>query len=140
MTNSTRLALPWIVVEKWLIVLIALHSVAVGFFLLFLTRWGTVFGGWPDVRPLFFARQAGIFHFVVAAAYLVEWFRYRGMVILVSAKATAVAFLVAMWLVDGGPWPLLLSALGDGAMAALVLAVHRKTGEAPPMPPRRGGA
>ena len=115
--------------EKWLIVLIALHSVAIGFFLLFLTRWGTAFGGWPDVRPLFFARQAGIFHFVAATAYLTEWFRYRGFVILILAKGTAVAFLVAMYLVDGGPWPLLLSALGDGSMALLVLAVHRRTGD-----------
>jgi hypothetical protein len=117
---------PWRALENWLVVLIVLHSAAVGFFLLFFTGWGTRFGGWPDVHPLFFARQAGIFHFVVGAAYLIEWFRYRGVAVLVTAKCLAVVFLLGMFAVDGGPWPLPLSALGDGAMALVVVAVDRK--------------
>ncbi len=123
---STRPPFPWRAAENWLVVLIALHSFAVGFFLLFVTRWGTRFGGWPDVRPLFFARQAGIFHFVVAATYLIEWFRYRGVVVLVMAKSLAVVFLLGMFAVDGGPWPLPLSALGDGVMAAIAIAVDKR--------------
>lgn len=112
--------------ERVLVVLIALHSLCVGASLLFLTRWGVAFGGWPRLEPAFFARQAGIFHFVVAAAYLIEVFRYRGVVILLTAKATAVVFLLAMWAVDGGPWAIPLSALGDAAMGALVFGVHRR--------------
>ena len=38
--------------EAALIWLIALHSFAVGFFLLFLTDWGAAFGGWHEVRTL----------------------------------------------------------------------------------------
>ena len=43
--------------------------------------------------PLFFPRQAGAFHFVVAAVYLVEYFRYRGVLLLVMTKSIAVVFL-----------------------------------------------
>jgi hypothetical protein len=123
---SSRPPVPWRAVETWLVVLIACHSVAVGFFLLFATRWGTRFGGWHDVQPLFFARQAGVFHFVVAASYLAEWFTYRGTAVLVIAKCTAVVFLLSMFYLDGGPWPLPLSALGDGAMAVAIVEVDKR--------------
>jgi hypothetical protein len=124
--KGARPPFPWRAAENWLVVLVALHSVAVGFVLLFFTRWGIRFGGWPDAQPLFFARQAGVFHLVVAAAYLVEWFRYRGVAILLTAKCLAVVFLLAMVALDGGPWPLPLSALGDGLMAVVVLSVDRR--------------
>ena len=58
--------------ERVLVVLIAVHSVGVGLALLFLTEWGAWLGGFGEVRPLFFARQAGIFHFVLATGYLLE--------------------------------------------------------------------
>jgi len=122
---SSRPPVPWRAVESWLVVLIAFHSVAVGLFLLFATRWGTRFGGWGEVQPLFFARQAGVFHFVVAAVYMAEWFTYRGTAALVIAKCTAVVFLISMFYLDGGPWPLPLSALGDGAMAVVVVKVDK---------------
>jgi hypothetical protein len=111
--------------EGWLVVLIALHSLSVAFFLLFLTEWGVRFGGWGEASPLFFARQAGVFHVVVAVGYLIEWFRHRGVVLLVTTKAIAVLFLGAMYLIDGGPWAVPLSAAGDAAMALAVLVVHR---------------
>jgi hypothetical protein len=95
--------------ERWLVVLIALHSYAVGFFLLFLTEWGVAFGGWEDVTTLFFPRQAGIFHVVIATGYLIEYFRYRGAV----GDAT---------------WAVPLSAIGDGLMGIVVVWIHRKAG------------
>lgn len=123
--NDGLRAGPWARLEGWLVVLIALHSFVVACFLLFLTEWGARFGGWGEVSPLFFARQAGVFHVVVAIGYLIEWFRYRGVVLLLTTKCIAVLFLGAMWLVDGGPWAVPLSAAGDAAMALVVLAVHR---------------
>jgi len=116
----------WGLVEKWLVVLIAIHSYAVGVFLLFATEWGTTFGGWSDVQPLFFARQAGVFHFLIATAYLIEYFRYRGVILLVTAKLTAVVFLLAMMLVESAPWAVGLSAAGDGLMGLAVLFVHSR--------------
>ena len=59
----------------------------------FATEWGARFGGFPSPLPLFFPRQAGAFHFVVAAIYLVEYFRYRGVCLLVMTKSIAVVFL-----------------------------------------------
>ena len=114
-------------VEKWLVILIAIHSVAIGIVLLFLTRWGAALGGWPEVVPLFFARQGGIFHLVVAAGYLIEYFRYGGVTFLLVAKILAVAFLAGIMVAEpGSSWTIPFSALGDGLMALVVYLVHRK--------------
>lgn len=116
--------------ERALVVLIALHSVGVGVTLLFLTEWGLRLGGWIDVQPLFFARQAGVFHFVVATGYLIEYFRYRGVALLVTTKSFAVIFLVAMSLVENVPWLVPASAVSDGLMGLAVLFVHSKVAAA----------
>jgi hypothetical protein len=120
--------------ERVVVVLIALHSVGVGVALLFLTEWGLRFGGWGEVSPLFFPRQAGIFHFVVATGYLIEYFRYRGVALLLATKGFAVVFLVAMCLVENVPWLVPASAVGDGLMGLAVLIVHSRvasTGRGP---------
>ena len=113
-------------IERWLVVSIAAHSLAVGVALLFFTDWSVAFGGWGTATPRFFARQAGIFHVVVALGYLFEYQRYRGVGLLVMAKSIAVLFLVAMTLLgDGATWALPLSAVADGMMAVVVVVVHR---------------
>lgn len=112
--------------ERALVVLIALHSLAVGLFLSFATEWGARFGGFPSPVPLFFPRQAGAFHFVVAGVYLVEYFRYRGVLLLVMTKAIAVVFLgTTVVLGPDPPWIVPLSAAGDLAMGLAVVAVRR---------------
>lgn len=114
-------------IEKWLIVLIALHSFTIGIFLMFFTRWGAALGGWPEVVPLFFPRQGGIFHIVVASGYLLEYFRHGTVTFLLLAKILAVTFLVGMMVVDPeSPWLVALSALGDATMALVVYVVHRR--------------
>lgn len=118
--------LPWPKVLRWLIVLVALHSYAVGFFLLFLTEWGARFGGFGAVSPAFFARQAGIFHFVLATGYLLEHVRYGGVALALTAKATAVVFLVAMVLAGVDAWSVPLSAVGDGLMGVAIWFVDRR--------------
>ena len=105
--------------ERALVGLIALHSVVVGLFLSFATEWGARFGGFPSPVPLFFPRQAGAFHFVVAAIYLVEYFRYRGVFLLVMTKSIAVVFLLLTTILDAVPWVVPLSGCrrrphGDG--------------------------
>ena len=117
----------WPRAETWLIVLIAIHSFVVAFFLMFFTRWGAAFGGWGDVSPLFFARQAGVFHIVVGVGYLLDYFRYRSVTFLLVTKVLAVLFLVSMMMVaEPATWVIPLSALADGAMALVVYLVHRK--------------
>jgi len=90
--------------ERALVVLVALHSVAVGVSLLLATEWGARHGGFPAVTPLFFPRQAGAFHLVVATAYLVEYFHYRGVLLLVTTKAIAAVFLFLTSASDPVPW------------------------------------
>lgn len=125
--EASREGFSWHRAESCLIVLIAIHSYTVGFFLLFLTRWGAAFGGWGEVTPLFFARQAGIFHVAVATGYLYEYFRYRGIGLLLTAKILAVLFLGSMMMVaEPAPWAIPLSAVGDGVMGLVAYLVHRK--------------
>lgn len=121
--------------ERVLVVLIALHSLVVGVFLLFATEWGARFGGFGAVQPLFFPRQAGAFHFVVAAAYLIEYFRYRGVSILLTTKSIAVVFLMLTTLLDDAPWVVPLSALGDGLMGLAVLLLRRAIAREAPASP-----
>ncbi len=113
-------------IERLLIGLIALHSLAVGAFLLGFTDWSVAFGGWGRAQPRFFAQQAGAFHFVVALGYLYEHFRYGGIGLLVLAKSIAFVFLAATTLAaEELVWTVPLSALGDGLMAIAAVAVHR---------------
>lgn len=114
--------------ERALVVLIALHSVVVGLFLTLATDWGARFGGFPSPLPLFFPRQAGAFHFVVAGVYLVEYFRYRGVLLLVMTKAIAVVFLGLSAALADVPWLVPLSGLGDTLMGLSVLALRRARG------------
>jgi hypothetical protein len=115
----------WRRLETWLIVLVALHSTAVGIGALIATEWGVRFAGWEGAAPLFFPRQVGVFHVVVASAYLIEYFRYGGVIVVLTTKAIAVAFLVAMMAVDSTPWVVPFSAAGDGLMVLAILAIHR---------------
>jgi hypothetical protein len=114
--------------ERALVLLIALHSFVVGLFLTFATDWGARFGGFPSPVPLFFPRQAGAFHFVVAAIYLVEYFRYRGVGLLVMTKSIAVVFLFLTAGLDSVPWVVPLSGVGDGLMAVAVVLLRRARG------------
>jgi hypothetical protein len=115
-------------VEAALVSLIALHSLAVGLFLVLATEWGARFGGFGAVTPPFFARQAGAFHFVVAGVYVIEYFRYRGVLLLVVTKSIAVVFLGLTAALSPAPWVVPLSLLGDLAMAATVVLVRRRRG------------
>lgn len=114
--------------ERTLVVLIALHSVVVGLFLTFATDWGARLGGFPSPVPLFFARQGGAFHFVVAAVYLVEHVHYKGVLLLVLTKSIAVVFLLLATVLTGVPWLVPLSAVGDGLMAVAVVLLRRARG------------
>ena len=108
--------------------LIAMHSYAVGVGLIFLTEFGARLGGWDQVVPLFFARQAGVFHFLVATAYLLEYFRYGTVTMLLITKTTAFVFLGVMIFFEPGAWIVPISALGDGLMGLVVWLVHRRRG------------
>jgi hypothetical protein len=97
------------------VILVAAHSAAVGVALAAFPEWATAFGGFGPVRPLFFARQAGVFHLVLAAGYLLE-LRRGGVALLVTAKSVAAVFLTASWLSGAPGWSIPFSAAGDALM------------------------
>lgn len=125
-------ALRWPAIERLYVALVALHSLAIGVVLLFLTEWGLAFGGFHDVRPLFFPRQAGAFHLVVAAAYLYDYQVHGRVTVMVMTKCLAVLFLCGVSALTPVPWLVPLSALGDGLMAALAVHLHRRASGARP--------
>ena len=111
--------------ERLLIFLVSLHSAIIGVVFIFAPNWLMQFGGWEGIDPIFFGRQAGAFHLVLAGAYLIEYFRYRGVTILVSAKTFAMFFLLICTVVDSLPWAVPVSGVGDALMALVVLVVHK---------------
>lgn len=114
--------------ERLLIFLIALHSCIVGAMFLLAPNWTMSFAGWRSIEPVFFAYQAGIFHLVLAAAYLLEYHRYRGVSIVITAKVIAFFFLITATIIDPIPWAVWTSGILDGAMAVVVWWVHRQVG------------
>lgn len=112
--------------EEILVVLVAAYSYAVGAALLAVPSLATRLGGWPEVEPLFFPRQGGVLHLVVATGYLVEYRRHRGVTLLVTAKAAAALFLFAHAVLAPGAWLVPASGAGDALMGALVVLVHRR--------------
>ena len=112
--------------EKLLVSLIALHSIMVGAMFLLAPAWTMKFAGWQSISPVFFAYQAGIFHVVLAVAYLLVYQRYRGVSILVTAKVIAFVFLITATIIDPIPWAVWTSGIIDGLMALVVWWVHRR--------------
>jgi hypothetical protein len=110
--------------ENWLIVLVALHSMTIGAAFFLVPGLLIKFGGWARIDPLFFAHQAGAFHIALATAYLIEYFKYRGITVLVTAKSIALVFLLLEAIFGDVPWAVPMSGVADGAMALVVYWVH----------------
>ena len=111
--------------ERLVIILIVLHSIGIGIGLLWSPQWAFKMAGWEEVKPLFFSRQAGAFHIVVAFAYLIEYFRYRSILILLTAKGIAVVFLLGVAAFGESSWVVLLSGIADGLMGLVIFFIHR---------------
>jgi hypothetical protein len=112
---SARAGVPWRRLEGIALVLVALHSYAVGGMLVFAPAWTLDFAGWTEVGNLFFPRQSGAFHFVVATAYLWEWRRHGTVQLLLMTKSIAVLFLLILnpWRTA---WSIPFSGVFDGLM------------------------
>jgi hypothetical protein len=113
--------------HEWiLIALIALHSLIIGVVFILAPNWTMKFGGWEHIEPVFFGRQAGAFHIVLAAGYIVEFARYRGISLILIAKSFAFLFLLVYTILDPLPWAVPTSGVLDGLMALAVWWVHRR--------------
>ena len=105
--------------------LVAAHSVAIGAGLCAVPDFATGFAGFGPVRPVFFARQAGVFHLVLATGYLLDG-RRGSAAFLVAAKSIAFAFLTWSALAGVGSWAVAFSGAADGAMALIGLWLWRR--------------
>ncbi|HVP68740.1 MAG TPA: hypothetical protein VMT17_15915 [Anaeromyxobacteraceae bacterium] len=105
--------------------LVAAHSVAIGGGLAAAPDFATGLAGFGPVRPVFFARQAGVFHLVLAAGYVLDA-RRGSAAFLVTAKAIAVVFLAAAALAGVSAWAVPVSGAADGAMALVGLWLWRR--------------
>lgn len=126
MSQPAHASIPWPNLERWLVWLIAAHSVAIGVVLLAVPAWAVRFAGWEGAHPLFFPRQAGVFHLVVASGYLLEYHRSQRVTLLVVTKALACTFLLASAAFTDAAWSVLFSGVTDGAMGLAVLLVHQR--------------
>jgi hypothetical protein len=111
-------------VERYIIILVALHSFAIGILLLWSPPWGFQLSGWDTVEPLFFPRQSGAFHIALAAGYLIEHFRYRGILLLLTAKVIATVFLFGSVIMGEHGWVVLFSGIADILMGIVVYLIH----------------
>ena len=103
--------------KGWLVTLIALHSYGVFIVLVLAPSWGLELGGWEARFPLFFVRQAGVFHLILATGYLYEYFAHGTARLMVFAKTCATVFLLAETALDTVPWLVPFSGVTDGLMA-----------------------
>jgi hypothetical protein len=114
--------------HEWLLItLVALHSAIIGVVFILAPNFTMQFGGWERIDPVFFGRQAGAFHIVLAAGYLMEFSKYRGIRLILIAKSFAFVFLLAYTIIDPLPWAVPASGVIDGLMALVVWWVHRQT-------------
>ncbi len=116
--------------ERWLVVLVSAHSVVIGLMLLAAPAWSVRFAGWHGAEPLFFLRQAGVFHFVVALGYLLEYFRTRTVTLLVCTKTMAASFLILATVFGEVAWSVPFCGAADGLMGLAVLVAHRAASRA----------
>ena len=106
------------------VLLVALHSFAIGIMLMFTTSWVLAFAGWDEVSHLFFPRQSGAFHVILASGYMWEYRRHGTIGLMLLAKAVAVVFLLVMspW---KEAWSVPFSGVFDGLMLVGMALVHR---------------
>jgi hypothetical protein len=112
--------------------LVAIHSLLVGIGLMVLpAEWQRFFGFDASTEP-FFRVQAGVFHIVMAVAYLLAsrlGKHTHGLVVLtICAKLIATVFLLTYYVVVSRIWIVLISAAGDAVMALIIWRLYARTG------------
>ncbi|MEK9144222.1 MAG: hypothetical protein AAB339_01275 [Elusimicrobiota bacterium] len=111
--------------SRLLILLIGVHSCALGLGLLFLPRRMAGLLGMECGPAIFFPSQAGIFLLILGVVYLLALKEPAYVLVLLLSKAAAMVFLVTHAAFLSGPPILWLAALGDGGMLmALSIALR----------------
>ena len=126
MNNREKIA-HWI---KILLILYALHSLAVALGLMFFPSEYFILFGFENCQFSFFKVQAGVFHLVMAVAYYLGSQKLDEshflILFIISAKFIAFIFLILFYLLIEPVWTILVSGFGDGAMALLLYLFYSR--------------
>jgi len=116
--------------------LVALHSIAIGLALIAQPALLMKLSGFSSECERFFPAQGGVFHILMAVAYVlgatnIEKYHYL-IVFSIIVKALATLFLVVYCFGVEFKWIVLLSGLGDGVMGLIIFIalqnyLHLKT-------------
>ena len=124
--KNTEAVLKWTRIFLWLT---AIHSIIVGINLIvFPSELMQVFG-FQTITEHFFKSQGGVFHFVMAVAYIMAALDpLKNLNIILfsfSAKLIATIFLSVYFIFFAPVIMILLSGIGDGFMAAIMFIIYK---------------
>jgi len=107
------------------ILLVAVHSLALGTFIFFCTETFYTFFFRAEIENFFFVKQSGLFLFCLGLFYLIPLAdlprNHRAIGIIIITKVLAVIFLVINTYLTPRPGIILLAAAVDACMAALLV-------------------
>ena len=110
--------------------LFTVHSAMVGIALILIPFQLLEFFGYFGYSGIFFKTQGGVFHVVMAVAYGLAAINLEKahfvIVFIIAAKSMATLFLLTYYFWIEPIWTVFFSALGDGAMAAVLYLVYSK--------------
>lgn len=119
--------------QKWtkiFLVLISIHSFIVGILLMLLSASAIKYFGFIGYEDNFFRVQGGIFHVVMAMAYMLPVINFSKhhsiMIFIIIAKITATVFLISYYLISAPIITVLLSGISDFAMGIIMLFLYLK--------------
>lgn len=115
-----------------LVLLIGLHSLFLGIFILFFTGLFYRFFFSAEIENFFYVRQSGLFLFCLGLfnlAILKDINRYFYFIkVIIATKALAFLFLVSHAHLAAWPPIIYAAAVGDGLMALVLIFFYRRAG------------
>ncbi len=115
---------------RLILICIAIHSFIVGAALILFPGQWLEFFGFQLVRERFFQTQAGVFHMIMGICYVlpaINYDHFKSLVLFsVIVKLCATLFLLIYFIFFDSIFLVLLSGLGDCAMAVLLIYVYNR--------------
>ncbi len=111
--------------ERLLILFAFAHSVGTGLFLICFPELSAKIATFHLNSDPFFIRQGGVFHIILGFVYFYEHWKYNGITLIVTAKTSALVFLLSTYLFSPCPLFILFMAVFDALIGLAVWALHR---------------
>ena len=112
--------------------LIGIHSIAVGFGLIFLPPSFLEIFGFTDYKESFFQAQGGVFHISLSVDYIIAGRDVlnsaRLIQFIIIVKFLAFSFLIIYYFFVMSAWLILISGIVDGLMGLIVLVLFQRSG------------